>query len=256
MSISILGKPRARRVDRGWRINGYFQFSTTDLTGYLPIDNRCPRIAGGIKLFPQGPTTFGDSDVLQDGTGVTVSASAAFTMIAPRAGVVASAGFVVDTTVSTDDTNYWSIGIINTSNSSAVVVDIAVATNTNKVTGGTAFTADTLRALTVTSTTADKTVSAGDILEWTFTKAASAANLVELTRQIVITPTTGLGIQEQVYADVVSLIATSGATAGYLIPTVSTNVTPNGLAVPITRRGTNPTSGLIVAFEYEGSNSN
>lgn len=249
--ITVLGTPRLRRTDRGWKVAGYFQFSTTDLTGILPINSNCANILGGIKLFPQGPTAFGDSDVLQDGTGVAVSASAAFTMIAPRAGVVSSAGFVVDTTVATDAANIWTIGIINTSNSNAVIADIANAANSNTTTTGSAFTADTLRALTITSTTADKTVSAGDILEWTFTKASSAANLVELTRQIVLTPTTGLGIQEQVYADVASLINT---TSGLLSPTILTTITPNQLAVNIVRRGTNPTSGLIVGFEYEGSN--
>lgn len=250
--ITVLGTPRLSRTDRGWKVQGYFQFSTTDLSGVLPINTSTPRIVGGIKLIPQGPTVFSGLDVLQDGTGVAVSASAAFTMIAPRAGVVSTAGFVVDTTVATDAANIWTIGILNTSNANAVIVDIAAAANSNNSTGGAAFTADTLRALTVTSTTADKTVSAGDILEWTFTKASSAANLVELTRQIVIVPTTGLGIQEQVYPDVAALIATSGGTAGYLIPTVLTTITPNGPAVNIVRRGTSPTSGLIVAFEYEG----
>lgn len=254
MSISVLGTPRLGRTDRGWKVQGYFQFSTTDLTGYLPINSQCPRILGGIKLTPQGPTAFtgGATTPVQFGVG-TVSASAGFLMNAPVTGAIASASFTVDTTVATDAANIWTVGILNVTQT-LTPVDIATAANSNNSTGGTAFTADVPRALTL-GVAAQLAVTQGDILEWTFTKASSAANLVELNLSMRITPTGGAtggaSISEQVYADVASLIATTGSTAGYLVPVVTTAITPNGLAVPIVRRG-NPTSGLICAFEYEG----
>jgi hypothetical protein len=59
----------------------------------------------------------------------------------------------------------------------------ATAANTTKVTGGTALAASTKRALTLTSTAADKTVVEGDVLLVRFAASGTLAGAV--TRPIV-----------------------------------------------------------------------
>lgn len=180
---------------RGYReYRALVAFPTTAASATLPL--RDISLIDNVQVTPAGTpaspsTTFGDS------VG-TVSATTSFTTRVPKAGTITGAAIVVQTTVTTDDTNYYSVGVINktTGAGTAVVVDTSAAANTSKTTGGAAFTADTLRALTLTSTAADLVVAAGDELEWTFTKSASGANLVSL--EVSATLSTG-DSTEQVY---------------------------------------------------------
>lgn len=124
----------------------------------------------------------------------TVSATTSFNIIVPDGCTsLAQLAFAVKTTVATDDTNYWTVSVANQGNSAAAML-AATAPNTNKVTGGTAFTAETERLLTLTATTANLAVTAGQILEVTFTKTASAANLVECTIQAIFNAQRSSGV--------------------------------------------------------------
>lgn len=254
MAINLLGSPTYRRIDRGWRMTGFAQFSTTDASGYIPIDRT--RIQS-ISFLDQpnviGPANGGFVPV-EFGAG-TISASANFEMTAPVAGVVSSANFVVHTTVATDAANIWTIGIINkaTGAGTNVVVDIANAANSNNSTGGTAFTAFTPRALTLSATASNLVVAQGDVLEWTFTKASSAANLVALELVANITPSGGGEGGEQVYFDVAANVNTANPSAGLIspVPYIST-LTPPSPALLVTRKGTILTSGLIFSYGVEG----
>lgn len=253
MSLTLVGNVKKRRIDRGYRVTGFFQFSTTSASGNLPIDNDVPFLtAAPVIVQIQAQDFSAPSSAVQDAVG-TVSASAAFLMRMPIAGVISSASFTVDTTVAADAANIWNVGVINHSNTDAVVADIAAAANSNTTTTGSAFTADTARALTLTSTTADKTVAAGDVLEWTFTKNSSAANLVELNLRMAITPasTGDRSLREIVYANVTSLLVTSGQQAGLILPTYDSTL--RYATVPIVRSGDNLTSALTCGFSYEGS---
>lgn len=250
--ITVLGTSK-RRIDRGYRITGVFQFSTTDLSGYLPIDSDTPFLTSPPLIWSLGaPSAPAGIATLEEGVG-TVSASANIEQISPIAGVVSAAWFVVHTTVAVDAANIWTIGIINKSSGAGtnVVVDIANALNSNNSTGGAAFTAETPRNLTLSGTPANLVVAANDTLEWTLTKASSAANLVALELVLQITPPASAGV-EAVGANVSSLVTLTGQSAGLIAPTFITSITPNAYAIPVSRASSNPTSGLLCGFAYEG----
>lgn len=253
MSINILGSTVYRRIDRGWRATGFAQFNATDASGYIPIDQT--RIASVSYL--DSPNIIGASNggfvPVEYGAG-TISASSNFEMTAPVAGVVSSANFVVHTTVATDAANIWTFGIINkaTGAGTNVVADIADPANSNNSTGGTAFTAETPRTAKL-GAPSTLVVAQGDVLEWAFTKASSAANLVALELVANITPSGGGEGAEQVYFDVAANVNTGNPSAGLIspVPFIST-LSPASRALLVTRKGTSLTSGLIFAFAVEG----
>jgi hypothetical protein len=214
---------------RGYReLIGAAAFSTTDLTGTLDVTPL--QFVDNVHLILGSAPASGVTDITLGDLG-TVSASAAFLMRMPSAGTITGARFIVDTTVATDAANIWTVGVINTT-ATLTPVDIAVAANSNNSTGGTAFTADVPRALTL-GAAGQLVVVAGDVLEWTFTKAASAPNLVELTGSISIS--TGAGVE--------TLYVTIGANG--LVAITSNKIT-------IGRSAITPTSGLRFGFRIRG----
>jgi hypothetical protein len=116
----------------------------------------------------------------------TISATTAIPIPLPAlAGRIVRVAIVATTTVAAHDTNYWTFGVVNkgaAGDGTAAAVDAAAAANSSKATGGSAVTAHAQRALTLSVTPADLAVSAGgDTLLLTATKAASGADLVNLT---------------------------------------------------------------------------
>lgn len=211
---------------------GIFDFTTTSQTGELPL-----QMHGlySLQLTPIGAPA-GQEIYLNVGDQGTVSATAVAFVRCSHAGTITGFSIAVNTTVAVDDTNYWSIGVINKASGAgtAVVVDGTAAANTNKATGGAAFTADTPRALTITSTAGDLVVAEGDLLEITFTKNSSAANLVGLSATGALTTA---GTDESAYLDESSLAGTKGM---IIVPSTGT--------VTIGRKGANPTSGQKYSF--------
>jgi hypothetical protein len=114
-------------------------------------------------------------------------------------------------------------------------VDNTTAANSNNSTGGAAFTAYTARALTLNSAL-NLVVTAADVFELTFTKASSAANLVELSFQLTIGSVTSPP-DEILYGPAPN--SSSGK-----IDLTSGKIT-------ISRTGSNPTSALKFAFRAE-----
>jgi hypothetical protein len=103
----------------------------------------------------------------------TISATTAIPIPLPAlAGRIVRVAIVATTTVAAHDTNYWTFGVVNkgaAGDGTAAAVDAAAAANSQ-------------RALTLSVTPADLAVSAGgDTLLLTATKAASGADLVNLT---------------------------------------------------------------------------
>jgi hypothetical protein len=115
----------------------------------------------------------------------TLSATGTVELPLPNvAGTITRISLVVGTTVATDDTNYWTFGVVNKAangSGTAVVVDGTAAANSTKTTGGSALTNHSQRDLTLTGTAGDKVVTAKNTLLLTATKAAAGANLVALT---------------------------------------------------------------------------
>jgi hypothetical protein len=122
----------------------------------------------------------------------TISATKTIRFRVPVAGTIAAAGLIAGTTVAANDTNYWTFGIVNKGAAGAgstVVVDGTAAANSTKATGGSAVTADVGRSFTLTGTSADLVVAAGDVLVLTITKTASASDLTDATVYLSMTHT-------------------------------------------------------------------
>jgi hypothetical protein len=230
-SATVLGDQQLGLVPMGQNGRFFertqFAFSTTALTSTIQtkmrrVENVIP-VMDGIPALAVKQVPFGFLG--------TVSASALANLRVPEAGIITAAGFLVTTTVATDAANIWTAGIINkgaAGSGTAVVVNIATAANSNNSTGGAAFTANVVRALTLTGTAADLVVAAGDVLQLTLTKASSAADLVNLYPFVVMSTS---GTDEVLYwAD------TQDSTGKFTVP--STNL------LTIGRTGSNPTSAL------------
>lgn len=117
----------------------------------------------------------------------TLSATTAFTLIAPAdAAKVASAVLAVKTTVAANDTNYWTVAIVNKgpAGSGTTAVLAASDANTTKATGGSGLTGYVGRSLSLNATEANRNTAANDVLEVTLTKTASAANLEQTTLKL------------------------------------------------------------------------
>lgn len=96
--------------------------------------------------------------------------------IVPQNMTILTAQLTATTSITANDTNYWTFAMTNTTASKSLL--LATDVNTTKATGGSGITANTLRSLSLTSTTADLTVAKGDLVTFTFTKTSSASNIV------------------------------------------------------------------------------
>lgn len=106
-------------------------------------------------------------------------------MIAAKTGKVAAATFSSLAALSAHDTNFVTFSITNLGQAGAGTAAIlgAVAGNTTKITGGAALAANTKRALTLSTTTADLAVTEGDRLLVRFAADGTLAGAV--TRPVV-----------------------------------------------------------------------
>lgn len=111
----------------------------------------------------------------------SISATSTFRLRLPsNVGTISKISFVPGTSIAASDTDYWTFGVVNkgaAGSGTTVVVDGTAAANSTKVTGGSALTANVKRDLTLTGTGADLIFAAGDVIEITVTKAASATTI-------------------------------------------------------------------------------
>lgn len=106
-------------------------------------------------------------------------------LIAAKTGKVVAATFSSLAALAAHDTNFVTFSITNLgqAGSGSAAMLAATAANTTKVTGGTALSANTKRALTLSSTVADLAVTEGDRLLVRFAADGTLAGAV--TRPIV-----------------------------------------------------------------------
>ena len=107
--------------------------------------------------------------VKQSTPGTTSIATTSTTdeyVIAEKTGKLVAAVFTPLAALATSDTNYITFSITNLGQAGAGTAAMLAATdsNTTKATGGSALSASTKRALTLTSTAADLAVTEGDCL--------------------------------------------------------------------------------------------
>ena len=141
----------------------------TTITGAV-IDSTskiASNVASGFSEMMQGATiaTTGNSDVY---------------VIADAAGVLTSARFSGTDALAASDTNYITFTITNlgTTGSGTATMLAATDANTTKTTGGSALTANALRALTLNGTASNLVVAAGDRIRARAAVTGTLANTV------------------------------------------------------------------------------
>lgn len=141
-------------------------------------------------------------EVVDQITSATLNGTSTLMFRAPVSGIVTSLNVAVQTSITADDTNYWTVTAVNKGANGAGSAAILATSdaNTTKATGGAGLTAFLDRSFTLTSTVADKTVVAGQIIAITLTKTASAGDLVLPVISVGITPVAqGIADGEDIY---------------------------------------------------------
>lgn len=114
-------------------------------------------------------------------------------LIVPKSGRVVAAYFSSLAALAAHDTNYVTFSITNLGQAGAGSGAVLAASdaNTTKSTGGTALAANTKRALTLTSTTADKNVTEGDTLRVRFAASGTLSGAVTRPRVTILIDANG-----------------------------------------------------------------
>lgn len=94
-----------------------------------------------------------------------------------KPGTISAINMMFDTNLAASDTNYITFTATNLTGTK-VLLNASGANNTTKVTGGTAITAETARAMNLTATGTDLVVAAGDWIRVTATVTGTLANTV------------------------------------------------------------------------------
>lgn len=253
MALTLIGAPQKHRIQNGFQVSGYAQFTTTSLTGELPIDPEISRLTAP----PQVKLINGPSHILQVQLGA-ISATRPFSIYVPYAGIISKAVITGDATSAAHSTTILDWHMVNlglAGAGTAVVIDRALTgganTTDSDVAGATDLTADVPKVLGLTATTADKTVVVGDVLDfvWTVT-GGTAQTSASLNLWISQDGSTG---DEYIWVDESSLItARNNDSPGLLSPAFNNSLSPVQRAVTVNRFSTNPKSGAIFSFFYEG----
>jgi len=143
---------------------------TADVTGDLTGD-----VTGDVTGGLTGDVT-GDCGACSYAPIGTISATGTFDLfIAPADVTVTGLKITVTTGITGDDTNYWSLKVTNKTQSE----DLSSATV--DTVSGTDIAADTGFTVTIDQ---NADIAAGEVIQLSYTKTASAANLVNLAASI------------------------------------------------------------------------
>lgn len=143
-----------------------------------------PTFSGNITLSGTGLklTGYTQANIVKLGS---ISATAThITFVAPRNVTITGKKLTCATDVTADDTNYWTYSSVNkgsTDGTGSTALLLATDVNTTKATGGSAMSDYVARSLSLTATTANLDISAGDIITDTLTKTASATTMADCT---------------------------------------------------------------------------
>lgn len=108
-----------------------------------------------------------NSPVMTQNSTVATTGNTDYVFVAPHSGTLVGADANTATTLATNDTNYVTFSVTNITNSNAAML-AATDANTTKATGGAAWTASTVRALTLNGTAANLVVNQGDVIRVRF----------------------------------------------------------------------------------------
>lgn len=233
MSLTILAK-HWRRVagQNGYlEFDGIAQFAGTETTNELECDLSVVTELG--ELMPIGSAA-GKTNQEQIPLGA-LSATAAFTFLAPAAGVITGVNFLTATADAAAATNYWSFGLVNKTQTLTPVNSATTANTTN--TGGSSITAYSPLALTLAASV-QLVCNANDVYEFTATKTGAPSTLNESL--LAVTFALANGSDESLWYPESSQIVGGR----YLRPSKGT--------ITINRSSQNPTSQLMFFFRYRG----
>lgn len=129
-----------------------------------------------IKMSAAGAS----KDILATSATIATTGNIDSYVIVPETGILSGVDFSGADALAANDTNYITYTITNLGQAGAgtTVMLAATAANTTKATGGTALTANTKRSLTLTATTTDLNVTAGDRLLVRVAATGTLANTV------------------------------------------------------------------------------
>lgn len=227
--VTILQARRYRERNR-YIYEGVAKFPTTASTGTLPL----PSFA---KVRDVSVTALGSitaptlTSYHSQSLSGSVAATTKFSFNIPRTGTITAVNLFEGATVTANDTDYWTFGILDKT-ATTTLIDGTAAANSTKATGGASMAASTAFPLTITTAA----VLANSNYELTATKNGSGTTLTQLSVAFTYTYT---GSQdEQVYAPA------PNATTGFF--DLSSG------KITISRNGTSLTSALPFRFRVEG----
>jgi hypothetical protein len=138
------------------------------------------------------PLSDGDIDVVEV-SPANFTATGSINVIAPNApGALVAAEIAVHTAITAHDTNFWTFALDNKGPAGTATVAMLAATdaNTTKDTGGSGLSANLKRSLVLHGTAGQLAIVGGEVLKFTATKAASAADLVQPVIRLIFRRTT------------------------------------------------------------------
>lgn len=239
MASGIVGVTYQGRVQMGSNATrlaqwGQAAFAGAALTCFIPISMHTVERILFEPITQPGLATRSMPPIMPG----TVSASYAQNIIAPAAGTISAVTLVETAVITANDTNYWSFGLLNKTQTLTPVA-IATAANTTKATGGMSLAAYTAFNLTL-GVAAQLAVAAADVLELSITKTSSPSNLTELYAVISYSSVAAGGTDEQLYwAD------TQSSTPPLVVPSTG--------GITIARTSLNPTNNLRFSYDVWGN---
>jgi hypothetical protein len=152
-------------------------------TGSVPLYKVVTGVASITTATPYKPLLRAPAGKVIELAMPTINATTTVRAKAPgHAAKLKKLTLIVGTTIAASDATYWSVTVTNKQGGAGNVTMLAVSdANTTKATGGSAFTADTVRSFTLHGTPANLATAADDALQITFTKNGAAADIVGAT---------------------------------------------------------------------------
>lgn len=120
----------------------------------------------------------GSSEIMVPSATIATTGDTDAYVIAPQAGVLTAAMFSGADALAAADDKYITFSITNLGQAGAGTASMLAATETTKATGGTAIVAGAKREMTLTATSADLAVAAGDRLRIRATATGTLPNTV------------------------------------------------------------------------------
>lgn len=145
-----------------------------------PIDSAEGYKVNGTNVVNSSGTVLNQQQVQTTGATIATTGNTDVYMTAPFAGTLASLSITPLVALATSDTNYitWTATNLGQAGAGSTAMLAATDSNTTKATGGTALSISTPRSLTLSATSANLVVAAGDVIRIRAAATNTLANTV------------------------------------------------------------------------------